>query len=138
MITKSDNETRSLGQKLGRKFVKGAVVCLRGGLGAGKTTLIQGIAQGLGIKSRISSPTFTIVHRHKLKDNFLWHIDLYRLTGFDEAKAIGMDEILKDKNSVVLIEWPEKINELLPKNRWEIRLEVISENKREISYEALH
>ncbi len=137
VITHSSAQTQKLGKDLAKEFLHGAVVCLRGELGAGKTTLIQGIAKGLGIKAKISSPTFIIVHRHKLKANFIWHIDLYRLTSLEEAKAVGIEEILEDKNSVILIEWPEKIEKLLPKKRWEIKLEAVSENERRVSYEAL-
>lgn len=133
-ITHSPSQTQSLGKKLAQNFVDGTVVCLRGNLGAGKTTLVQGIAKGLGIKRRISSPTFIIVRRYPR----FWHIDLYRLTSLEEARAVGIEEILEDKTGVILIEWPEKIEEILPKKRWEIKMEIISEKDREISYEAVH
>lgn len=129
----STKATQEFGEKISRNFSGGTVVCLRGGLGAGKTTLIQGIARGLGITRRVNSSTFIIARRHEK----FWHIDLYRLTGLSEAKAIGIEEILGDKERVVLIEWPEKIEMLLPKKRLEINIETISENKRKITYEAI-
>ncbi len=133
LTTKSALETKKLGEKLSKRFTKGVVVCLRGELGAGKTTFIQGVAKGLKIKKRINSPTFIIARRY---DNF-WHIDLYRLTSYKEAYAIGIEEIINDKTSVVLIEWPEKIKKILPKKRWEINIEIISANKRKITYETI-
>lgn len=133
IITTSATDTRKFGEKLSQKFLPGTVVCLRGDLGAGKTTLIQGIARGLGIKNRINSPTFIIVRHY---DNF-WHLDLYRLTCLEEALVVGIEEILNEKSGIILIEWPEKIEKILPKKRWEISLETISENKRRIKYETL-
>ena len=132
-LTQSSKQTQTLGKELAKNFANGAIVCLRGELGSGKTTLIQGIAKGLGIKRRINSPTFIIVRRYPR----FWHIDLYRLKSLQEAKDIGIEEILEDAGSVVLIEWPEIIDEILPKKRWEIRLESISNNERRISVEAL-
>lgn len=133
VTTTSALETKKLGEKLSKKFIRGTVVCLRGELGAGKTTFIQGVAKGLRIKKRINSPTFIIVRRY---DNF-WHIDLYRLSSYKEAQTIGIEEIINDKTSVILIEWPEKIEDILPKKRWEIKIGTVSENERRIDYETL-
>lgn len=133
-ITKSTAETQKYGERFARKLAGGGVVCLYGDLGAGKTTLVQGITRGLGIKSRIISPTFILVRRYETrKKKYCYHIDLYRLTSTQEAKAIGIEELLADPTHILLIEWPEKIVALLPKKHWEIRLKSIGENAREIN-----
>ncbi len=126
--TKSASETQEYGRKLAEKIKNGGVVALYGELGAGKTTLIQGIAQGLGIKQRITSPTFIIVRQY---DRF-WHVDLYRLTSLDEAKAVGIEEIINDPVNIVVIEWPELIKDILPKHYIEIRIKSLSNEEREI------
>lgn len=133
LTTKSPAETKKFGQELARKLRSGGVVCLFGELGAGKTTLIQGIAKGLGIKQRIISPTFIIARKY---DNF-WHIDLYRLKSLAEVQAVGIEEILSDPKSIVVIEWPEKILKILPKHYYEVRIKILNETEREIS-EAIH
>lgn len=143
--TTSAAETQDFGAQLAKRLSPGVVVCLYGDLGAGKTTLVQGIAKGLRIKKRLISPTFILARKYllkakglRLKAKYLWHIDLYRLQNISEAKAIGIEELLADQTSILLIEWPEKIESMLPKNRWNIRLEMVGENKRRIIYEALH
>lgn len=132
MESKSAAQTRKLGFELAKKIKNGGVVCLSGGLGAGKTTFIQGLARGLGIKQRVNSPTFIVARRYKLKDKFFYHVDLYRLTSLEEAKAIGIEEMW-DNNNVVVIEWPEIIEKILPKH---IKVEFIikNQNERQIIY----
>lgn len=125
MITKTAFETQKYGEKLASKLKNGGVLCLYGELGAGKTTLVQGLAKGLGIKRRITSPTFVVMRKH---DNF-WHIDLYRL---DQADNLGLPEILEDPKNIVVIEWPEIIKRILPKHRIEVKIRAISETEREI------
>lgn len=132
-ITRSVVETRKFGQEFAKKLRHGGVVCLFGELGAGKTTLIQGIARGLGIKQRIISPTFIIARKY---DNF-WHIDLYRLKSLAEAQAVGIEEILSDPKNIMVIEWPEEILKILPKHYYEVRIKILNETEREIS-EAIH
>ena len=126
MITKSALETQKYGEKLAVKIKNGGIVCLHGDLGAGKTTLVQGIAKGLGIKKRITSPTFIIVRKY---ENF-WHIDLYRV---DNIKELGLHEIFTDPKNIVVIEWPEIIKSILPKHYIEVKIKNISENEREVN-----
>jgi tRNA threonylcarbamoyladenosine biosynthesis protein TsaE len=93
------------------------VVGLYGGLGAGKTTFIQGFARGLGMKRNLPSPTFLIVRNYKLKAanyKFLYHVDAYRLEHPKELRALGFGEILKEPKNMVIIEWADKIKRLLP------------------------
>jgi tRNA threonylcarbamoyladenosine biosynthesis protein TsaE len=128
--TKSAKQTREYGKKLAKKIAGGGTVCLSGDLGAGKTTLVQGVAEGLEIKKRINSPTFIVARNYR---NF-WHIDLYRVP---DGQGLGLEDIFSDSKNIVLIEWPEKITHLLPKHYWEIKITTVSETEREI-HEIIH
>lgn len=86
----------------------GAVVYLRGDLGAGKTTLVRGVARGLGIRGRVRSPTYTLVEGYELPDGMLYHLDLYRLSGAGELEFLGIRE-LESPDNRVFIEWPERV-----------------------------
>lgn len=144
-ITNSYEET----QKLGKEFVpqsgillrrtKGPIIiALYGELGSGKTTFVQGLAKGLGIKRRIISPTFIIVRSYKLKSQssrFFYHIDLYRIESEKDIEGLGISEVLNDSQNIVAIEWAEKIKNLLPHKRWDIYFEYLSDNKRRIKIE---
>lgn len=130
--TTSAAETQDFGAEFAKRLSPGVVVCLYGDLGAGKTTLVQGIARGLGIKKRLISPTFILVRRYKLSIGYLYHIDLYRLQNVDEVKAIGIEELLADPTNILLIEWPERIESLLPKRYWKVQLKTIDEKTRSI------
>lgn len=119
-------ETTEVGQQMASSLLSGEltlrVLCLYGDLGSGKTTFTQGFARGLGITHRLLSPTFIIVRRYELprRFTFLYHIDLYRLTENYDGKALGLQEIISDPESLVIIEWAEKLGALLPKNRSDI------------------
>ncbi len=125
MITKSALETQKYGEKLASKLKSGGVLCLYGDLGAGKTTLVQGLAKGLGIKRRITSPTFIIARKY----NNFWHIDLYRL---DNADTLGLPEIFADPKNIVIIEWPEIIKKVLPEHYIKIRIKDLNNDRRQI------
>ncbi|OGG05711.1 tRNA (adenosine(37)-N6)-threonylcarbamoyltransferase complex ATPase subunit type 1 TsaE [Candidatus Gottesmanbacteria bacterium RIFCSPHIGHO2_01_FULL_42_12] len=117
--TKSAKETQKHGFDLGRNLKTGGVILLFGNLGAGKTTFIQGLARGLGIKQRVNSPTYIIARRYKLppagrRQRYLFHVDLYRLTSLSEVKNIGIEEMWENGN-VVCIEWPELVEKIAPK-----------------------
>lgn len=127
--THSAAETFSLGQHLGTLLQSGQVVALQGDLGAGKTVLSQGIAYGLGITARVTSPTFTLVSEYTRPDgDFLIHIDCYRLgsptqaDGALEAVFFGLEEIVDRNDAVVLIEWAERVATLLPPDHLQIIL----------------
>lgn len=136
-ITKSAQETQALGREIATSLRKGdsvQVICLYGDLGSGKTTFSQGVAQGLGIQSRLLSPTFIIVRRYDVMDNrLLYHIDLYRLNNEDELAALGFSEMLEDPNAIVIIEWAEKLKRLLPKERIDIHFRTFEGEKHEIT-----
>jgi tRNA threonylcarbamoyladenosine biosynthesis protein TsaE len=130
-LTRSEEETVALGEKLAQELPARGVVLLIGNLGAGKTTLAKGIAKGRGAADpeQVSSPTFTLVHEYGLR---LYHIDLYRLEEEREVATLGLDEIF-EKDALVLVEWGEKFPRLMPAGRVEIRLETVSEDERRIS-----
>ncbi len=128
--TASEEETIALGEQIARDLPRKAVVLLIGNLGAGKTTLAKGIAQGLGAVAadEVSSPTFTLIHEY---GDRVYHIDLYRLDTAAEVATLGLDEIF-DRDAVVLVEWGERFPELMPVPRIEIRLEPEGEDGRRI------
>ena len=130
-LTRSEEETISLGENLARELPSHAVVLLIGNLGAGKTTLAKGIVKGLGAAQPedVSSPTFTLIHEYGPR---VYHIDLYRLDEERELATLGLDEIF-EKNAVVLIEWGERFPRLMPLERLEIRLEQKPDDARQIT-----
>jgi len=138
LTTKNDQESHQLGMELAKELGQGGVLCLYGDLGAGKTTFTQGLAKALGIDQKVSSPTFVLMREYAFGDSKkLYHIDLYRLESLLEAKSIGIVEILQNNNNVVVIEWPEKVESLLPKNRWEVRIVSTGPETREILIEHI-
>lgn len=128
--THSEEETIELGRRIAATLPRRAVVLLIGNLGAGKTTLAKGIASGLGAAEpeEVSSPTFTLIHEY---GGGVYHIDLYRLERADQVATLGLDEIF-DHKAVVLIEWGERFPELMPRDRIEIRLRTLADDRREI------
>jgi len=144
IITKSSKETKkagmALGQILGREPLsnKALVVALEGDLGSGKTTFIQGLAQGLKVKENILSPTFVIQKDFLLKlKNFknLYHIDAYRLKNPEEFLELGFKDLIGNPENLIVIEWADKIKKILPKNILRIKFENLGENKRRIKIE---
>ncbi|OGV51291.1 MAG: tRNA (adenosine(37)-N6)-threonylcarbamoyltransferase complex ATPase subunit type 1 TsaE [Lentisphaerae bacterium GWF2_52_8] len=108
-------ETEAEAAGLAQRLNSGVVLALYGELGAGKTAFARGFARGLGIKESVSSPTFTIVQEYSLpNEKWLYHLDLYRISGPEAALSFGIDEYLSDKSAFTLIEWPERISILLP------------------------
>lgn len=133
--SKSAKETKRIGKALAKKILnlnlggKAILVCLKGDLGGGKTTFAQGFARGLGIKEKILSPTFVILKRFA---NF-YHLDCYRIKKPEDILELGFKEIVSDPKNIILIEWPEKIKKILPKNPIIIKFEFLGRNKRIIS-----
>ena len=126
----SSTETEKIGKRIGRWLQAGDVLTLSGPLGAGKTTLVRGIARGLGVgnKQIVSSPTFVMVHEYEGREK-IYHLDWYRL-----ARVRGSDAMLSKEcfnlNAVTLVEWPERGKSLLPTNRIEIVLKYKTFEKR--------
>jgi len=125
IITHSPEETFSLGEKIGQRCLGGEVILLFGNLGSGKTCLTQGIARGLGIKTKVVSPTFNIMKVYQSRVGFLCHIDAYRLNSGHDLEMIGIDDYLNKKDTVVVIEWAERVKNIWPKNQIKIELKTI-------------
>jgi tRNA threonylcarbamoyladenosine biosynthesis protein TsaE len=127
-----------------RAVKKGAIViAMRGDLGGGKTTFIQGFARGLGIKENITSPTFVILKKFKIaaspsrtprNDSLMvfYHIDAYRIEKPKDLMDLGIENILLDSHNIVAIEWSEKIQKILPKNAIKIKFEFVDDTTRKI------
>ena len=108
-------DTYSLGQRLGREAKKGDIFCLNGDLGVGKTVFTQGFAAGLGITEPVNSPTFTILQQYDEGRLPLYHFDVYRIGDVSEMDEVGYEDCFYG-DGVTLIEWPERIRELLPEH----------------------
>jgi tRNA threonylcarbamoyladenosine biosynthesis protein TsaE len=132
--THSPEETIEFGRVLKASLSPPKVVLLRGDLGAGKTTLVKGIAEGFGAAQQedVTSPTFTLVHEYRAKDVTLYHIDLYRIDTLRELETLGIDDLMNG-SSVLLIEWGEKFERFRDEKDVEIAIEHAGENKRRIS-----
>ncbi len=135
-ITKSSSETQELGRKIGSNLKGGETLALTGDLGSGKTTFIQGLAQGLEVRGRIISPTFILMRTYELaQEKKFYHIDLYRLENNleSEIENLGVPDIWGKKDNVVAIEWAEKIKEILPKSVIWIKFKNLGEDERKIT-----
>jgi tRNA threonylcarbamoyladenosine biosynthesis protein TsaE len=134
--THSADETIALGRKLARKLIPPKIVLLRGDLGAGKTTLVKGIAEGFRAAAQedVTSPTFTLVHEYRGPEASLFHIDLYRVDTPRQLETLGLDDLM-DENSVLLIEWGEKFPRFERERDVEIALERLGENDRKVRIE---
>lgn len=134
-VSSSIEDTKEIASKLLDDLQDRSIICLYGNLAAGKTTFSQGIGESLGIK-RIVSPTFMIMRQYKVDSHpiikQLYHLDLYRLNSPEEVKAFDLDEIMQDKTNLVIIEWPEKFVDILPKKRCDIFFKENSPTEREL------
>jgi len=132
--TKSAEETIALGRKLAPMLTPPKLVVLRGGLGAGKTTLVKGIALGLQAapEEEVTSPTFTLVHEYQGPSATVYHIDLYRVDTQRELETLGLDDLMSDR-SVLLVEWGEKFARFERERNIEILLERVSDSERRVT-----
>ena len=139
VITKSAQETKDLGKKIATDLKGGETLALTGDLGSGKTTFIQGFAEGLGIKDRIISPTFILMRKYSYSKLNFYHIDFYRLENNleNEVKNLGIDDTWGKENNIVAIEWAEKIKDLLPKGTIQLSFENMGEENRKIAIEGV-
>jgi tRNA threonylcarbamoyladenosine biosynthesis protein TsaE len=135
-ISHSPGETEALGESWGRAAQRGWVIALTSDLGAGKTQLVKGIARGLGITSRVHSPTFTLVNVYSGGRLTLFHLDLYRLETREQILSAGIEEYL-NPDGVAVIEWAERIlnDEFQITNCRKVNIEILSETERRITYE---
>jgi len=134
-FSRSPEQTRRIGMRLGGVLKAGDLICLQGDLGAGKTTFVQGIAQGWGSLDSVSSPTFILVNMYRRADeSHLFHMDAYRLDSTPEAEELDLDAMLAE--SALIIEWPERMDGLIPAERLWINLEHIADEEREMKFNA--
>jgi len=141
-ITKNFKETQKLGKDFASRLIGGEVVALYGNLGSGKTTFMQGLAKGLGITRNIISPTFIIMRTYKIGKGEkgkgtgnLYHIDLYRIESERNVDGLGLIELMSQPENIIAIEWPDKIENLLPEKRINIYFEYLGDDKRKIRIE---
>lgn len=131
ILSKNPKQTKELGLKLANELKGGETVELIGDLGSGKTTFAQGLAEGLGITRRVLSPTFIIRRSYRGRLN-LEHLDFYRLNGPGDILGLGLEEIVGDPTTVVVMEWPERVG-LNQKNARKIRFEYVDGQTRKIT-----
>ncbi len=134
MISYSETETEKAGYDFGKTLKRGDVISLIGTLGAGKTVLAKGIARSLGIEEAIVSPTFTIVQEYNGREK-LYHLDLYRLSGEDEFESMGGEDFLYP-DGITLIEWAEKIGDMMPPDAYKVTISILEDGSRSIEIEG--
>lgn len=135
LITHSCLETERLGKKIAAKLKGGEVLCLYGELGAGKTTFMHGLIGYFLPGKRVVSPTFVIVRHYELSGadvKFIYHIDLYRLEKQSEIQNVGLTEQFGKSDTIIAIEWAQKLGELIPDKRIDVSFQIVSEHTREI------
>ena len=132
-VTRSAEETYRLGKRVGEALRKGDVVALTGELGSGKTVLSQGIAHGLGVHGgyAITSPTFTLVNEYPGREGTFYHLDLYRLSDAVDLEEVGFEEYLQT-GGIMVIEWAEKIYDILPEGAIVIMFSYLDETSRSL------
>lgn len=138
IITHSAEQTRRLGMRLGRLLQGGDIICLSGDMGAGKTVFSAGIGVGWGSTTPLTSPTYNLVHVHSRDKDAqqLYHLDCYRLDGPSDADSIGLEDILAGMGPVIL-EWPEHIEKVLPRQRLWVELRILESSRRNLVFEAI-
>jgi tRNA threonylcarbamoyladenosine biosynthesis protein TsaE len=142
-ITQSSKETQKLGKILAQELYGGEIICLTGELGAGKTTFTQGLLSGLEVEGPYTSPTFVIMKHYKKQDTGdkeqgiknIYHIDAYRVSSHDIID-LGWEEIVSGKNNIIIVEWAERIADIIPKNALQINFQWINEDKRKITFKS--
>ena len=133
-LSSSAEETQNLAENFAKSLNNNCVIILSGDLGAGKTTFTKGFAKGLGVEEIVTSPTFTIMNEYKGNKN-LFHFDMYRLNGVDEAYALGFEEYFNVNNlkGICIVEWASNVKGLILKPYYEIEIEKIDDNIRKIT-----
>ena len=153
IITKNPEETKEFAKTLIDEWLKinknknsSWLVCLYGDLGGGKTTFTQGLAEELKIKETVNSPTFLIMKKYRRRHSeispsstnnkkyTLYHFDCYRISNHQEILDLGWEEIIIGENNIIVIEWPEKIKDILPKKRLDIEFKFVDKNTRKINF----
>ena len=135
LFSESEESTLELGIEVARHLQWGQTLALYGDLGAGKTVFSRGVARGLGVNEAITSPTFTIVQEYRLPSrHFLFHLDMYRIENEEAALSFGIEDFLFAPDAITLVEWPERIEGLLPKDETlVVKMEHKGDNLRQIT-----
>ncbi len=133
-LTKNESETEALGEHFAASLPDGSVVAMYGDLGAGKTAFVRGMARGMGLQARVSSPTFTIVNEY-LGPRTLIHFDMYRLSGAEELFDIGWEDYLA-RGAVCAVEWSENVEDAFFGDEIRVRIEKLSDTGRKITIEG--
>jgi tRNA threonylcarbamoyladenosine biosynthesis protein TsaE len=130
----SEAQTQRLGMRLGTVLPRHAIITLQGSLGAGKTSFARGIGIGWGADQLLRSPTFTLIqaHRRPTDDAVLYHIDLYRVASDADLLTLGLEDALSDQDGIAIIEWPERIADLIPPSAIRVKFEIMDETHRQI------
>jgi tRNA threonylcarbamoyladenosine biosynthesis protein TsaE len=133
--TRSPDETIALGRALVRQLAPPKLVLLRGELGAGKTTLVKGIAEAFHAaeQEEVTSPTFTLIHEYRGPEVTIYHIDLYRIDTERELATLGIDDLAREERNLILIEWGEKFQRFARERDVEISFERVSDNERRVT-----
>ncbi len=137
IITSSREDSEKFGEAFARALPVGSVVAMYGDLGAGKTVIARGFARGLGISEAVSSPTYTIVQEYDIPGSSrrFYHLDLYRIADENAALGFGVDEFLSDPDAWTLLEWPSRIQGILPPEVITLSIEKLSGDERRITLE---
>jgi len=134
-ISRSAEQTRRIGMRLGALLQTGDVICLVGDLGSGKTTLVQGLATGWGSLDQASSPTFVLVNMYRRPDGGqLFHLDAYRLNSAHEAEDLDLDNMME--HGPLVVEWAERISPALPDENLQIRFRYVDTDQRDLVFNA--
>lgn len=133
LFSRNPDQTRRFGMRFGALIEPGDVVCFHGDLGAGKTTFIQGVSQGWGSIDPVSSPTFVLINEYRRPDGItLFHMDAYRINSIYEAEDLDLERLYS--TGALLVEWAERIEEILPNERILIEMKYISEETRRMTF----
>ena len=137
VITESFEDTQLIGENIANQLRGGEVIALYGDLGSGKTTFVQGLARGLGIAKHMQSPTFIIMRTYAVSQKGgvtqFYHVDLYRTESARDIEGLGLLEMLGRPDTIVAIEWPEKLGKHLPQKRIDIHCTYIEDERRNIT-----
>lgn len=131
VLSKNSSQTEEFAERIGQSLKGGEVIELVGDVGSGKTTFVRGLARGAGSRDHVSSPTFTVSQIYNAPNVTLHHYDFYRIDDFRTLRG-ELEEVLQDKNKVVVVEWAEHIREILPADHLRIEFKVSGENERRI------
>ena len=131
IITNNSDETTIFAEKMAKNIKGSKIILLSGDLGAGKTTFTKGFAKGLGIEEIVTSPTFTLLNEYNSNPK-LYHFDMYRLSSKEEAYELGFQDYFNKNDGIIIVEWPENVNGLIPKPYTLIDFKKTSNNSRKI------